>query len=104
MQTTAGIFKNAITDLGHEFSHVYDDAKKIPNLFNSYYQGLSKSEWRASYKENLIRQELKMPLRTTYSFSIQKSGGNRQQIQVSLLKKGAPYMPMEIMFTNYPVK
>ena len=102
LPTTAGVQKNAITDLGHEFSHVYDNAKGIPHIFDLYYQGLSRSEWRATYKENLIRKELDVPLRTSYGFSLQIDGVKIHR-QAYLLKNGKPYMPNITLFKDKPL-
>ena len=63
--TTAGKRINATTDLGHEFSHAFDDKVKINYTLGSCY-GLSTKEWKACYRENCIRKELGLPLRTYY--------------------------------------
>ncbi len=102
LETTLGRQSSPITDLGHEFSHVYDNAKGITHLYDLYYQGLSRSEWRATYNENLIRKELGMPLRTTYRFNLTIDGSETQR-RAYLLKNGNPYMPDFMLFKNNPL-
>ena len=90
LETTAGLGKSSITDLGHEFSHVYDNAKNIKGLNDLYIGGGTRSEWRAVYKENLIRKELGLPYRSGYTFV---NSNNNQYFVPMLNKKGEPYMP-----------
>ena len=90
LETTAGLGKSSITDLGHEFSHVYDNAKNIKGLNDLYIRGGTRSEWRAVYKENLIRKELGLPYRSGYTFV---NSNNNQYFVPMLNKKGEPYMP-----------
>ena len=90
LETTAGLGKSSITDLGHEFSHVYDNAKNIKGLNDLYIGGGTRSEWRAVYKENLIRKELGLPCRSGYTFV---NSNNNQYFVPMLNKKGEPYMP-----------
>ena len=98
LPTTAGVQKNAITDLGHEFSHVYDNAKGIKELYNMIYDGLTKSEWRATYKENLIRGELGLPYRTHYK-SIHKTNVGETIHETYLLnRKKEPYYPNDLQW------
>ena len=103
LETTSGNQLSPITDLGHEFSHVYDNAKGTTHLYDLYYQGLSRSEWRATYNENLIRKELGMPLRTTYRFNLIIDGIKTQR-RAYLLKNGNPYMPDYMLFQNKPLQ
>ncbi len=78
--------------LGHEMGHASDsnqglrhygsidkNGNVIPNsytniftgvTYNYEYNGLLKSEWRAVYRENLIRGQAGIPLRTHYGYNI----------------------------------
>jgi RHS repeat-associated protein len=56
---------NAIVTLGHELSHAHDAMNNLTDVMDSY-DNLIKGEWRAVYRENMIRSELKIPLRTHY--------------------------------------
>ena len=63
--TTDGLQKNAVTDLGHEFSHAYDNCVKMDYIVGVY-DGLKTTEWMACYRENRIRSELGIALRISY--------------------------------------
>jgi hypothetical protein len=60
-------------------------------VYNYQHNGLLKSEWRAVYRENLIRGQAKIPLRTHYDMST----GQPQPIGPRLLD--AKNLPI-----NYP--
>ena len=62
--TTDGIKISPVTDLGHELAHAEDASFGLQD--NRNYSGLSRNEWQASYKENLLRKEMKQPLRLIY--------------------------------------
>lgn len=79
---TIGINENGSTygeafiALAHEFGHAIDSNRGMvfpTNEFNTNknynpnYRGLPKAEWRAVYRENMIRSELGFPLRVYYS-------------------------------------
>ena len=96
--TTDGVQRNAIPDLGHEFSHIYDDIKGIKGLDNMVYDNLTKSEWRATYKENLIRKELGLPYRTYYISNHIINGENTIHQTYLLNKKGKPKYPNDLQW------
>lgn len=60
---------NPITNLAHEIFHA-DDANQGIYWDDKYASGkdrdLSKDEWQASYRENIYRQQLHLPLREFY--------------------------------------
>jgi hypothetical protein len=63
--TTGGLDKNGITDLAHELFHGLDANRGL--LDNRKEQGVSRSEWQAVYRENMLRSQLgNTPLRTYY--------------------------------------
>ena len=99
IETTAGKQKNSTTDLGHEFSHVYDNAKKVKGLNDLCPNKGIRSEWRAVYRENLMRRELGLPYRTGYTF---KNPDNSTYF-VPMLRKGEPYMPNSLQWTPFEI-
>ena len=64
LPTTEGIKKSSVTDLGHELFHAEDALNG--RLDNRKVNGVNKSEWQAVFKENLLREQLGLPLRTHY--------------------------------------
>lgn len=62
--TTNGEQYSSETDLGHEMAHGYDANRGLMN--NTKINGLKWNEYSASYRENLMRTELGLPLRTYY--------------------------------------
>jgi RHS repeat-associated protein len=69
--------------LGHEMGHASDSNQGMLYYNNDYtngvtgatykstHNGLLKSEWRAVYKENMIRQQAGLPLRAYYGYNIE---------------------------------
>ena len=100
LMTTEGMQKSSTTDLGHEFSHVYDNVKKIKGLKDLCPNKGSRSEWRAVYKENCIREELGLPYRTGYTF---KNPNGTTYFVPMLNQKGKPYMPDSFQWTPFEV-
>jgi len=63
--TTAGPQTNSTTDLAHELiGHGLDANRGTMN--SEIINGLNRNEWQASYRENIIRNRLAVPLRTHY--------------------------------------
>jgi len=72
----------AYIGLGHEMGHASDSNQGLLHFSNDYtnittgvtyyssYNGLLKSEWRAVYRENLIRGQAGIPLRTNYGINM----------------------------------
>ena len=100
VQTTNGVQKSSTTDLAHELSHVYDNARKINGLNDLCTKGGVRSEWRAVYKENLIRKELGLPYRTGYTF---KNPDNTTYFVRMINRKGEPYMPNSLQWIPFDV-
>jgi RHS repeat-associated protein len=68
---------NPTINLGHELFHARDANRGL--LYDKQYasgldNGLAKSEWQASYKENILRQQLGEPLREYYRSAVDPSG------------------------------
>ena len=102
LPTTNGFLRNATTDLGHEFSHVYDLANG-----KTYWSGvhpisspLETEEWMAVYRENLIRSELNLPYRTNYGYSI-NSWNEREPTKPDLLQNGNPFFPEHLLKSTF---
>jgi len=53
------------TNLGHELFHAWDADRGLLN--DAIVNGLNTSEWRATYYENQIRDQLGLPLRNEYN-------------------------------------
>ena len=70
--TTAGIRYDQQTDLAHEMSHAFDASYGLLN--DKLEQGIKKDEWQAVYRENLIRSQLNLPLRTNYLDQVDQAG------------------------------
>ncbi len=72
----------AYIGLGHEMGHASDSNQGLLHFSTNYtnattgatyfssYRGLLKSEWRAVYRENLIRGQAGIPLRTHYGINM----------------------------------
>ena len=93
LRTTEGYQQNGTTDLGHEFSHIFDMAdKNVSN--NRIIDGAPEGEWRAVYRENMIRLELGSPYRVGYKLYHQNpSTGKVSPVFVKMLVGGSPYLP-----------
>ncbi len=97
---TNGWDANAVTDLGHEFSHAYDDLVGYDYKIGMC-GGISTTEWQAVYRENLIRSDLGQPLRTHYKtrndpdYWYPSIRGLDAEIPDGpyMLKNGKPYFP-----------
>jgi RHS repeat-associated protein len=72
LPTTAGRQKNAITDLAHELFHGLDANRGL--LDDRQEQGVHRSEWQATYNENILRGQLNAPLRTHYRITFDSIG------------------------------
>ena len=55
---------NAATDLAHEMFHALDANRGL--LDDRDENGIKRSEWQAVYRENILRGQLSLPLRTHY--------------------------------------
>lgn len=70
--TSSGVQISAITDLAHEMSHALDSDRGL--LDDRMELGVKRSEWQAVYRENVLRDEMGLPLRTHYIKQIDPSG------------------------------
>jgi RHS repeat-associated protein len=81
--------KNPVTDMGHEFAHAFDDMMDV-SLPIDKIEDVSKHEWMAVYRENIMRKELKLPYRTYFG----NTDGPR------MVQKGVPYLPFSYPHIN----
>ena len=72
LPTTNGISSNFTTSLAHELFHGLDANRGL--LDNRLEQGLKRDEWQAVYRENNLRQQLGLPLRTHYKVQADHNG------------------------------
>ena len=72
LPTTEGIRANGHMDLAHELSHAFDSDRGL--LDDRKEQGVSRTEWQAVQRENLIRAQLGHPLRTHYNIAVDPRG------------------------------
>ena len=108
LPTTGGWATDESPDLGHEFSHAFDDLVSY-NYKVGIYKELSTKEWKAVYRENLIRTELGLPLRTHYNTSVEHdywhpsiSAFDTKITQPPhMLKNGKPFFPNERLIKVY---
>lgn len=82
LELTGSTSRPAYIGLGHEMGHASDSNQGLLHFSSDYtnaltgktyfstYNGVLKSEWRAVYRENLIRGQAGIPLRTHYGYDI----------------------------------
>jgi RHS repeat-associated protein len=73
--TTMGMVNNPGLILAHEMAHALDANRGLMDdrVPDSNYPKVTRNEWQAVYRENLIRGQLKLPLRTHYLKSVDPS-------------------------------
>lgn len=72
LPTTSGMQLSAATDLGHELYHGLDANRGL--LDNRLYLGIKRNEWQATYRENMTRLQLGLPLRSHYQKLVSETG------------------------------
>jgi len=81
LDLTGSTFRPTYIGLGHEMAHASDSNQGLLHFMKDYtnatgatyfctHNGLFKSEWRAVYRENLIRGQAGISLRTHYGYDI----------------------------------
>ena len=94
LDVNGNIKRPSYIGLGHEMAHASDANQGLlyyPNdytnakgvVYSASYNGLEKAEWRAVYRENIIRGQAKIALRAYYGYDI--SSGKPQPIGPKLL-------------------
>ena len=72
LPTLNGSGVNSITDLSHEMFHGLDANRGL--LDERFYENIKRSEWQAVYRENILRSQLGLPLRTHYKILLDERG------------------------------
>ncbi|MCC8034584.1 MAG: type III secretion system effector protein [Rikenellaceae bacterium] len=90
--TLNGYSNNPAVVLGHEISHAFD--ANAGRMNQTEINGLSSNEWQAVYRENQMRSELGLPLRTHYGSAATAEGVKLHGLGPRLLTPAnQPYMP-----------
>jgi hypothetical protein len=89
--TLGGMLRNGVTSLAHELCHGYDYMKNTYSTDNGPegYGDIKICDWKAVYHENLIRQELGLPLRTYYHPNRNQTEGQGSPV----LHDTTPFLP-----------
>ncbi len=74
LPTTLGIRTSAFSDLAHEMFHGLDANRGLLDDRTYLHPKVNRSEWQAVYRENMMRSQLNMPLRTHYITKQNPSG------------------------------
>jgi RHS repeat-associated protein len=74
LPTTGGIMTAAFSDLAHEMFHGLDANRGLLDDRAHLNSKVSRAEWQAVYRENMMRNQLKMQLRTHYLTAKDPSG------------------------------
>ena len=74
LPTTVGIKTAAFSDLAHEMFHGLDANRGLLDDRAYLDPKVDRAEWQAVYRENIMRSQLKMPLRTHYIKTTDPSG------------------------------
>ena len=82
---------DATTNLGHELFHAQDANRGL--LDNRLEDGLNRTEWQASYKENILRSQLGSSMRTNYRTAYDPDSG-----------VSSPTTPRIVDAKNMPIK
>jgi len=72
LPTINGGQTNSSLDLAHDMFHGLDANRGM--LDNRMCHGLARSEWQTVYRENVLRGQLNLPLRTYYSWNVDITG------------------------------
>ncbi|WP_347160472.1 RHS repeat-associated core domain-containing protein [Pontibacter chitinilyticus] len=72
LPTLNGAGLNSVTDLAHEMFHGLDANRGL--LDSRISQGIERSEWQAVYRENVLRGQLNVSLRTHYIKAVDSNG------------------------------
>ena len=73
LPTTSGVQTNATMDLGHEMFHGLDANRGLLDQRRDF-GGVKRDEWQAVYRENMVRSQSGLPLRTHYQILKDPSG------------------------------
>lgn len=95
LHTSNNTFSIRKAESGENRSHAYD--VNYGKMDYRIHEGISRNDWMAVYRENLIRQQLKQPLRTHYSKKLEPDLRNELRVTggsgTFMLNDGKPYLP-----------
>lgn len=91
LPTTEGGRINAITDLAHELFHAKDANHGL--LDDRQENGIKRCEWQAVYGENMLRKEMKVPLRKYYGIEVDSNNKYIGGTGTKMIKAGEPIKP-----------
>jgi hypothetical protein len=72
LPTTQGLTKTPFADLAHEMFHALDANRGL--LTSEKTLGIKNNEWQAVYRDNTLRSQAGLPLRTHYQVAINAYG------------------------------
>ncbi|WP_431160696.1 M91 family zinc metallopeptidase [Flagellimonas beolgyonensis] len=90
--TLGGTSTNGNMDLAHEMFHALDANRGL--LDDRLDSGLKRSEWQATYRENILRGQLGLPLRSHYKASLNAATGVRSGLPPRMLTPAPANSPI----------
>ena len=75
IHTTKGLLNTPFIALGHEMFHASDANRGL--MDDRLEGGVKRNEWQAIYRENIVRAQLTLPLRTHYQSTIDSMGNKK---------------------------
>ena len=72
MPTKSGGANSPTLDLAHEMFHGLDANRGL--LDSRIHRGLARSEWQTVFRENILRVQLNLPMRTHYGWNVDVEG------------------------------
>ncbi|WP_062061805.1 M91 family zinc metallopeptidase [Aquimarina longa] len=90
--TLSGTRTNGTTDLAHEMFHALDSNRGL--LDSRVHNGLKRSEWQATYRENVLRTQLGLPIRSHYKTSLNAATGARSGLPPRMLSPAPTNSPI----------
>lgn len=90
--TLSGTRTNATTDLAHEMFHGLDANRGL--LDARLHNGVNRSEWQATYRENTLRIQLGLPVRSHYRASLNAATGVRTGLPPRILSPAPTNSPI----------
>ncbi|WP_455949620.1 M91 family zinc metallopeptidase [Odoribacter laneus] len=92
LPTTVGMQNEPFTVLGHEMFHGLDANRGT--LISGEYNGVNKNEWQAVYRENVMRSQAGLPLRSHYGTAVTPEGVRTRGVGPRMITPGnQPILP-----------
>ena len=93
LPTTRGNQSNSTSDLAHELFHGLDANRGLLDNRSFKHIDMRRFEWQACYRENVLRQEMKLPLRTYYRVQHNQDGSIEGLFPRILNGGNKPFLP-----------